>query len=460
MSVRSTMLSSSAGDPKGSRHAAQLAPGRLVNRRYKVEKILGSGGMATVYLARHIEIGAPLAIKVLHPSLSAIPMATEHFLNEARGVSRIQHPHVVAVSDYGTLDDGVPYMVMEYLNGEDLETLLTREGPLPWPRVRVIARQLCGALGAAHLQGVVHRDVKPQNCLRQDHPQFGDFIKVLDFGIAQVGDDAARSGSAWSLTPKAIVGTPEYLAPEIGLGVEVDHRADIYSLGVTLFALVTGRLPFEAKDPWDQIEQHRTVPAPAPSSVVPPEVVLDPRVDAVILRALAKKPAERYASMAAFADAIESVQALPTTLDLAPVPVAAPPVQRKRVVLAVAAASLAAGASLTVALFTDPPAPPAVEQRSAEDRAATVSAPPPPPVPPPAVIAPPPRPIAPPPVAQELPPPPRDAAKKRRETQRAEKKPKKASGAAANVSSASAASDSPQDGRKKSYSGPIRNPYE
>lgn len=333
MSVRSTLLAPSEGTPIPAaepRHSTvayaanpdgNLLPlGMLVNGRYRIERVLGAGGMATVYLARHTEIGARLAIKVLHRSLAENTSAAEHFLNEARGVSRIQHPHVVAVSDYGKLDDGVPYMVMEYLNGEDLESILTRDGPLPWSRVRTIARQICEALGAAHLQGVVHRDVKPQNCLRQEHAQFGDFIKVLDFGIAQVGEDAQLSSSRWARTPRSIVGTPEYMAPEVGAGGEVDHRADVYSLGVTLFSLLTGRLPFESKDAWEQIEQHQTVDPPAPSAVAPPEVLIDPRVDALVLRAMAKKPSDRYPSMASFAEAIDAIPAQPIAVTLSTAP--------------------------------------------------------------------------------------------------------------------------------------------
>lgn len=373
MSVRSTLLAPSEGTPIPAaepRHStvgyasmpeSDLLPlGTVVNGRYRIERVLGAGGMATVYLARHIEIGARLAIKVLHRSLAEIPSAAEHFLNEARGVSRIQHPHVVAVSDYGKLDDGVPYMVMEYLNGEDLESIVTREGPLPWSRVRTIGRQICEALGAAHLQGVVHRDVKPQNCLRQEHAQFGDFIKVLDFGIAQVGEDAQLSSSRWARTPRSIVGTPEYMAPEVGAGGEVDHRADVYSLGVMLFSLLTGRLPFESRDAWEQIEHHQTVEPPVPSSVAPPEIHIDPRVDALVLRALEKKPAARFPSMASFAEAIDAIppQPIAVTLSTAQLSPSDPEMlaavhrsRRRRNLFVVGAVSLATTAAALTLVF-------------------------------------------------------------------------------------------------------------
>jgi len=292
--------------PLGEAVPQLLMPGTVVRGRYRIERVLGIGGMAAVYLARHVEIGAPLALKVLHESLAAVPTATERFLLEACAVSRIQNPHVVAVSDYGQLDNGLPYMVMEYLQGEDLDSLLEREGPLPWARVRVLALQICEALGAAHREGVIHRDVKPQNCYRQNS-RFGDFIKVLDFGIAEVGEDAYRSGTGWKVNLGPLVGTPDYMAPELACRREVDHRADIYSLGVTLFVLLTGRLPFESEDAVTLVKQHQLETPPRPTDVAPG---LDPRIDPLLLRALAKKPSDRYPSMAEFAEAIEAIEGI------------------------------------------------------------------------------------------------------------------------------------------------------
>lgn len=281
-----------------------LPPGTLIRNRYRIERVVGIGGMAAVYLARHIEIGAPLAIKVLHESLAAIPAATERFLLESRAVSRIQNPHVVAISDYGRLSNGLPYMVMEYLQGEDLESLLEREGPLPWSRVRLMALQICEGLAAAHREGVIHRDIKPQNCYRQDGGRFGDFIKVLDFGIAEVVEDAHRSGSYVKVTPGLLAATPDYMAPELAHRQGIDHRVDIYSLGVTLFALLTGRLPFESQDASTLVRQHLTASPPRPSALIPH---LGPRIDQLVLRALAKRPSDRYPSIAEFAEAIEAI---------------------------------------------------------------------------------------------------------------------------------------------------------
>lgn len=449
--------------PPGERKEVDGLPaGTIVNGRYAIERVLGYGGMATVYLARHIEIGAPLAIKVLHDSLCEIPTAAEHFLNEARGMSRIQHPHVVAVNDYGKLESGAPFMVMEYINGEDLETVLVREGPLPWARVRGIARQICEALGAAHLQGVVHRDVKPHNCLRQAHTQFGDFIKVLDFGIAQVGEDAQRSGSRWAKQPRSIVGTPEYMAPEVGRGAEVDHRADVYSLGVALFSLLTGRLPFLGRDPWEQIDQHQAVEPPRPSDVAPPHVVLDPRLDDVILRAMAKKPSDRYPSMAAFAEALDAVPIRPSlaiedALEPHALPIRGAAHPRPRSHAAWRAAGVAAIGVVVLGLVVaqwndDRETPPAAATGSVS---ATVAAPPavePVQIPVPFVIPPPP----PPPLPVVMPP----EAGETTGMPTNETGPASPRGSANGRRSSSSRPKTPRTRTKTPYTGPLRNPYQ
>jgi len=287
-----------------------LRRGVVVRNRYRIEQLLSIDGLTTAYLARDLDIGASRAIRVLHGSLAAHPEAAECFLHQARAVSRVQNPHVEAVSDYGCLDNGLPYMATEYVRDEDLDSLLDGEGPLPWWRVRLIALQLCEALGAAHRNGVVHRDVNLRNCYRQDGGRLGDFIKMVGFGMAGVVEAAHPrtnrwwSGSRfWSRDHRLpIVASLDYMAPELARCEHVDHRADIYSLGVTLFALLTGRLPFESDDAETLIRQHLVAPAPRPSDFAPH---LSPRIDHVILRALAKNATDRYRSMAEFAEAIE-----------------------------------------------------------------------------------------------------------------------------------------------------------
>lgn len=299
------------GDARPLRTPA-LARGDLVADRYRVDQRIGCGGMASVYLAHHVEIEAAVAIKVLDPELAAMRGTAERFLLEAKASSIVHHPNVVAISDFGRLDDGLPYIVMEYLVGEDLEDVLRRTGPMPWSRVRAIALQVCAALQAAHDVGVIHRDVKLQNCFRQAGSGGQDFIKVLDFGIAKVTEDVLADRRALARTTEGIVvGTPDYMAPEQGRRGTVDHRADIYSLGVVLFHLVTGRLPFTAQHPVEQMAQHIYEAPPVPSELRPD---LDPRVDAVILRALEKNPDDRYASMQELAEAIERIETSSTAV--------------------------------------------------------------------------------------------------------------------------------------------------
>jgi serine/threonine protein kinase len=301
-----------------------LARGDVVAGRYRIDSRIGIGGMASVFLAHHVEIEAAVAIKVLDPELAALRGTADRFLLEAKASSLVHHPNVVAISDFGRLDDGLPYIVMEYLVGEDLEEVMRRTGAMPWSRVRGIALQVCAALQAAHDVGVVHRDVKLQNCFRQTGSGGLDFIKVLDFGIAKVTEDVLADRRALARTTEGIVvGTPDYMAPEQGRRGTVDHRADIYSLGVVLYHLVTGRLPFTATHPVEQMAQHIYEEPPPPSELRPG---IDPRVEKLILRALKKSPDDRFASMRDFADAIERVDTGSTAVLAVP---SDPPPQRR-----------------------------------------------------------------------------------------------------------------------------------
>lgn len=293
---------------------ATLAPGMIIEGRYRIEEQLGEGGMASVYRARQIEIGAPVAIKVLHPWLLAVPGAAEGFLLEARAISRIRHRNIVMVSDFGRIGGRTPFMVMEDLHGEDLFDHISRHGPLPWPRVRAIALQLCEGLTAVHAAGVIHRDVKPENCFLVDHGGDDDFVKLIDFGVAKAIEARAKMETESGLlrvplqSSGALAGTPDFMAPEEVYERPLDHRVDIYSLGATLFVLLTGHTLFEGESVDDTIMHHALTPPPAPSSLDP---MIPPAVDALILRALAKDPEDRYADMYAFARAIEAVPGRP-----------------------------------------------------------------------------------------------------------------------------------------------------
>ena len=277
-----------------------LPPGAILLGRYRIERELGRGGMAVVYAASHITIGATVAIKVLHASLAARRAAADRFLTEARAIAAVQHPNVVRVSDYGELSDGRPFLVMEYLQGHDLGRELEQTSPLPWSTLRPLVLQVCAGLQAAHDVGIVHCDVKPQNIFLLDAGAPFARVKVLDFGIAKLGD-ALRGGRHEDPGgERAFVGTPDYMAPEQSHGGEIDARADIYSLGITLYRALTGRLPFTSRHWFQTVTQHMYRPPMPPRAIEPS---MPAAVEALILRALEKRPSDRFASMRELAEA-------------------------------------------------------------------------------------------------------------------------------------------------------------
>lgn len=291
--------------------AAALSPGEIVEGRYRIEEELGEGGMASVYRGRHIEIGAEVAIKVLHPRLLSIQGAAEGFLLEARALSRIRHRNVVSVSDFGRIGGRTPFMVMESLQGEDLFELVAREGALSWTRARALALQLCEGLAAVHATGIIHRDVKPENCFLVDDGEDHDFVKLIDFGVAKAIGGLAKVETERGLvkvplqSSGTLAGTPDFMAPEEIYERALDHRVDVYSLGATLFVLLTGHTLFEGSASADEtLLHHALTPPPAPSTYRPE---LPPSIDALLARALAKDPDDRFADMLAFARAIESI---------------------------------------------------------------------------------------------------------------------------------------------------------
>jgi serine/threonine-protein kinase len=265
--------------------------GQLVDGRYRVEARLGAGGMGTVYRAEHTDIRKPVALKVLLPELVDTPDMFKRFRQEAKAASSIGHANIVEISDFGTLADGSPFFVMEYLRGDDLATILKRDGPLPWRRAFELTLQIASALHAAHEAGIVHRDVKPDNffVVQRDGQ---DFVKVLDFGIAKLlGDEhsvVTRTG--------LFVGTPEYMSPEQAEGLELDRRVDVYGTGIMLYQLLTGRVPFKGKDEFDVLNQHVNVP-PEPLARVLPRGEFPAEVEAVVFKALSKKRDGRQQSM-------------------------------------------------------------------------------------------------------------------------------------------------------------------
>lgn len=292
-----------------SRSAAPLDPspdgrvGRVVAGRYRIEALIGEGGMGEVYRARHLLLDKLVAIKILVDA-RAVPRAAERFFREAQATAKIGHPHIVDITDFGETEDGAVFIAMELLEGEDLADMLLRERRVPWPRARAMAVQICRALQAAHAQGIVHRDLKPENCFRIRRDGDPDYVKVLDFGIAKFL--RPDSGRRRLTRTGAVFGTVEYMAPEQARGKEIDHRVDIYALGVILYELLTGRVPFDGEEWMEIAMKHVSEPVVPPSRILGPGV-LPIGVDEVLGRALAKDPAQRYPTMTAFERALESV---------------------------------------------------------------------------------------------------------------------------------------------------------
>jgi serine/threonine protein kinase len=263
---------------------------------YEVRALLGRGGMGAVFLGEHTVIGRKAAIKVLKPEFAANPILVRRFLNEARATNAIRHPGIVDVIDVGTLPGDVPYLVMEYLQGESLAQRLTQLGRFPVSQAVAVICQTASAVGAAHEQGIIHRDLKPENLfLIPDPLQAGrERVKVLDFGIAKLR--AGLSPNTVDTRTGYLLGTPSYMSPEQCRGIhdEIDHRSDIYSLGILLYEMLCGVTPFVSSGFGDVLLMHMTE-APLPPSAR--NTLVPPAVEQVILRALAKKPEDRFQTM-------------------------------------------------------------------------------------------------------------------------------------------------------------------
>lgn len=277
--------------PRSQKRRKAHLSGVVGQGRYRVDNVIGAGAAGVVYAAWHTQLKKPIALKVLRDELCNNRSLVERFLNEARTASSIDDPHVVDVMDCGLLDDGHPYFVMERLEGMSLAELLDREHHLDLKSCLSVAVQIAQGLVAAHARAVIHRDLKPDNIFVCRHAQPPYVIKLLDFGIAKLldgGDDLTRAGH--------IFGTPHYMSPEQTLGVPIDRRSDIYSFGVVLYELLSGKVPIDGSHPAEVLQRHRdghVLPLRSHSTCA----AVPPRLEALVHRCLEKDPQRRYSTM-------------------------------------------------------------------------------------------------------------------------------------------------------------------
>lgn len=278
--------------------------GRLLAAKYRITQRLGGGGVADVYEAVHEEIGQRFAIKILKPEFAAFPEVAERFLVEARAAAAVRHPGVVKIFDFGRLDEGMPYLVMELLDGESLADLLERRRRLPQDQAIGLCLHVLDALEAAHRAGIVHRDLKPENVVLVRGPGGEPWAKLIDFGIALLGHTGPAA--IRQTVQGTVMGTPYYMAPEQARGaLDIDGRADLYALGVMLYEMLVGKLPFTGRTPAEVLTRALTEPFPSARAADPsiPEAL-----DDVLRRATARRRDQRFASAAEFADALRRLR--------------------------------------------------------------------------------------------------------------------------------------------------------
>ncbi len=281
--------------------------GQVIDGRYRIIEVVGRGGMGSVFKAEHIAIRRTVAVKLLHPTLAQVPEVSRRFEREAFAIGRIGHPNCVNVSDFGNLPDGSLYLVMEYLKGRALSDELAQIGRMPPLRALLILRHILRGLGHAHANGIVHRDVKPENIILITNEDDPDFAKILDFGIAKLLGEAAVDGGHERLTQAGMAfGTPIYMSPEQALGQTIDGRADLYAATIMAYEMIAGRPPFQAEDKIEVMAMHTARPVP-PFSETAPELEVPESVEHLLLRGLSKRPGDRFADAGDYVAELDEV---------------------------------------------------------------------------------------------------------------------------------------------------------
>ena len=280
--------------------------GLVIDERYRITGLIGRGGMGSVYKAEHVGIGRTVALKLLHPSLAGISEISKRFEREALAVGRIEHPNCVDVSDFGKLEDGSLYLVMEYLEGKSVGDLLAAHRRIPALRALHIMRHVLRGLSHAHEAEIIHRDMKPENIIIVEQDGDPDFAKILDFGIAKMIGSASPDDSVRLTQAGIAFGTPIYMSPEQAVGNPVDARADLYGATVVLYEMITGRPPFYSDDKLEVLSMHTTRDVPLMVEVAA-DLAVPPAIEELVRRGLAKRPDDRYSSAAEYVAAIDAL---------------------------------------------------------------------------------------------------------------------------------------------------------
>jgi serine/threonine-protein kinase len=289
-----------------------LGAGRKLDDKFEIVGVLGEGGMGIVYDAKRLAVGDRVALKVIHQHLAGDAQIRGRFQREAAILRRLEGDHLCSVVEFGEASDprrertGLLYMAMPRIDGRALDAVLKSDGPLPLSRAVAIILDVCEALREAHSQGVIHRDLKPGNVLVRD----GDRAVVVDCGMAKIVTGGGGTGTTALTEHNMVFGTPEYMAPEQARGDELDARCDVYAVGIILYELLTGRVPFLGTTPLNVLTAHLTEP-PRPPRERAPDRAIPPALEAVTMHAIAKDPGDRYATAAALVMAIRAAVAAP-----------------------------------------------------------------------------------------------------------------------------------------------------